>query len=372
MISIKYISSSKSPSGYGEAARMDVAALFSSGVNISTDNLMQMAESTNYGIAGAITDNLQGRNIPYKISIVHLTPDLIPQYKEKGIYTISRLFWETNTLPKEWIKPLNDIDEIWTASPQMAEMIHKSGVTTLCTIIPQPIDTTKSEEKIDPFMLTFPKDFIFYSIGQWIDRKNFRGLLRAYWKTFTGEQDVSLLIKSYRMNYTDGEFNLIKRDIEYWKRELKLKHYPKVLLTHNLLSESQIGKLHMLGDCFIQPSSGEGWSRPTQEAMLFGKPVISGDNGGITDIMTTSHYFVVPSEFKQATEVSQIPWYTRDMKWKALNEEELGKQMKYVFKNYDKAMLVGKKAQEYVVNNFSFRTVGDIMLKRLLEIQKSL
>lgn len=368
MISIRYVSSSKSPSGYGSAARNFVTALFCAGINVSCDNIQQTAEKTNYGITGAITDLLQGRDIPYKIVVIHLTPDLYPQYMEKGKYHIGHLFFETDKLPKEWIEPCNQMDELWVGSQQQIDMIRNSGVTTLCTIFPQPIDIGLADERIEPFMFSFPKDFTFYSIFQWIDRKNPRGLLRAYWKAFEGNENVSLLLKTYRVNYTDSEYKLIKQDIEKWKEELGLKHYPKVLLTKNLLTEQQVMKVHTMGDVFINPSSGEGWNRCVQEAMLLGKPIISADNGGITDHMTTQHYFAVPSSLQRVTEQSHIPWYTQNMQWRMIDEDALGKQMRYVYDNYDKALEKGKQAQKFVSDNFSYQAVGERMKKRLEEI----
>ena len=371
MISLKYTFSSD-PSGYGSAARNFVASLFTAGINITTEPIKQTVENTDYGMEGAICSKLKDRNIPYKIKIIHLTPDSIPMYQEKGIYTISHLFWETDRLPKEWIQPLNSCDEIWTASPQMTEMIKRSGVSTLCSTFPQPIWTDQSEDTSPPFLLPFAKDFTFYSIFQWIDRKNPRALLRAYWKAFEGNDKVTLLLKTYRINYAESEFNLIKRDVEKWRKELDLKHYPKVYMTRKLLTQNQMIKLHKMGDCYVTSTSGEGWNRPIQEAMMLGKPVISADNGGITDLLLKSQYFQVPSTPVNATEVSTIPWYTRDMLWKEIDEDKLAEQMLYVHNQYDKVKEVAKKTQDYVVSEFSYQTVGKKMYNRLLEIYKTL
>jgi len=366
MIGCKYISSCLSPSGYGSAARQDIVSLFTAGVNLTCDSISQTVEVSEYGLTGAICDKLKNRDIPYKVILYHLTPDLIPTYQEKDVYMISRLAWETDKLPKAWIKPLNSIQEIWTMTPQMCEMIKKSGVVTPCYSFPQAIDVTKAEEKIKPFSLKTPKDFIFYTIAQWIDRKGFRQLLRAYWKAFEGNNVVSLLIKTYRMNYSESEYQLIKAEIEKWKKELKLEHYPKILLVKKLLTDSQINKLHMLGDCFVNASTGEGWGRGVQEAMLFRKPCISGNNGGITDLM--QEYNQVESKLVQATEVSQIPWYTSDMKWKELNEDNLANLMRDVYSNYNKSKLLAKDARKFVIDNFSFQKVGQLMKIRLEEI----
>lgn len=372
MIGLKYTSARENPSGYGSAARAFITALWVAGINLTLETVSQMVENTDYGLEGKLCKSLEDRNILYKIKITHLTPDCIPMYQEKGIYQIAHLAWETDKLPREWIQPLNQCDEIWSMSPQMSEMIKRSGVSTLCSNFPQPIWTNQADELIPPFVLPYPKDFTFYSIFQWIDRKNPKALLRAYWQAFEGNDNVSLLLKTYRINYAESEFNLIKRDIEMWKKQLGLKHYPKVFLIRKLMTQDQIAKLHRLGDCYVNASSGEGWSRTMQEAMLFGKPVISGDNGGITDVLIKSQYFPVPSTSVNATEVSYIPWYEPSQHWKEVKEDELASTMLQVHNRYEDALKVAKKAREFVVNEFSYQKVGMLMKNRLEEIYRTL
>ncbi|MCR4285076.1 MAG: glycosyltransferase, partial [archaeon] len=365
---IKYVFS-QDPSGYGSASRNEVHSLYLSGVNITTEVIKQMGESADYGIGGAISNALQNRDIDYKIKIIHLTPDLYPRYVEEEKYNIGRLMWETDKLPKEWIEPCNAMNEIWTASEEMAKMIIDSGVTTTVKWFPQPINT--SPERIKPFETQFPRDFTFYSIFQWILRKNPRTLLRAYWKEFEGNDNVTLLLKTYRVTYQESEYQTIKNEIDQWKKELKLKHYPKIYLVERLLSEKEIAKLHLMGDCFIQPSSGEGWSRPTQEAMLYGKPVISGANGGLTDYLTPYLYYKVESKAVKATPQNFIPWYTPEMKWKELDEDSLREQMRAVYNEQGKAKLTAKRAQEFIIDSFSLDKVGKMMQNRIWEIAKN-
>lgn len=367
MIGVKYVSSAKSPSGYGAAARQFIVSLFVAGVNVTTESISQTPEQTDYGITGNIIKSLEGRGIDYQVNLIHLTPDLYPDYKEEGKYNIGHLFWETDRLPDEWVKPCNEIDELWVASEQQAEMIRISGVTTPCYAFSQPIDTSLAYENIKSFNLNHPKDFIFYSCFQWIPRKNPRGLLHAYWKEFEGNDEVTLFIKTYRITYIDKELQIIKNDIETWRKEQKQDHYPKIYLLHKILNEKEMMRFHKTGDVFIQSSSGEGWSRPTQEAMLMGKPVISGSNGGITDIMTSQYYNKVESKKTDITVSSEIPWYQSGMKWWELEEKSLRKTMKDV---YEKRGKNGKKAQQFVVDNFGFLNIGIQMKERLEAITR--
>ena len=113
---ILYCSSANSPSGYGNAARQDITALYNVGVDISCQTIYQMPERISYGWQGELCINLENRNIPYKIKVTHLTPDTALNYMEKGKYHILRLFWETDKLPQGWADICNQISEIWTSS----------------------------------------------------------------------------------------------------------------------------------------------------------------------------------------------------------------------------------------------------------------
>ncbi len=327
-----------------------------------------MPEKSDYGIEEDICSKLINRSIDYKVKILHITPDLYPDYMEKDTYHVGRLFWETNKLPEAWIKPCNQMNEIWTASAEMKKMIYDSGVNVPVLSFSQAINVQRGYELIEPFMLQHKKDFIFYSIFQWIDRKNPKGLLRAYWKAFEGNNDVTLLLKTYRINYNKNEFNLIKEDIANWKSELGLKHYPKIYLVNKLLTTNEIARLHKTGDCFINPSSGEGWCRPMHEAMLYSNPVISGSNGGITDLLDQEEfetYYKVPSSTKQATQAPWIPWYTSNMKWKEIDEIKLGEAMLQVYEDRKGSAKIAEKAKEWVTDCTSFQEVGIRMKDRL-------
>lgn len=372
MLNVKYTGTFGDYSGYGDANRMDISSLFTAGINLTTESIRQVAEKNNYGIPENIALGLADRDIPYKIKILHITPDMYPRYKENGIYNIGRLAWETNRLPNVWVAACNDMQEIWTMSEQMADMIRRSGVKRQISVFPEPIFTPKGEENIKSFETQYKKDFFFYSIFQWIPRKNPRALLRAYWKSFEGNDNITLLLKTYRVNYSEGEFNLLKDELENYRKELKLKHYPKIYLIKKLLNNNEMWKLHKTGDCYVNGSSGEGWNRPLQEAMLLGKPTISGNNGGITDWMPNNYYYSVKSNLAPVTVVNHIAWYQPPQEWKEIDEGDLGAKMMEVYKNYEYAKEIGLKAKEYVMENFSWQKVGMEMKKRLEEIYNKL
>jgi glycosyltransferase involved in cell wall biosynthesis len=369
---VKYTGTAHDYSGYGDANRAFINSLFFAGVDVTVELVTQTPQTTDFGILGKVCDMLVDRDIPYKAKVIHLTPDLYPRYVEKKIYNIGHLFWETDKLPEEWIKPCNLMDEIWTASEPMERMLKQSGIKVPIFSFPEPIYTQKLNEKVIPFETQYKKDFTFYSIFQWIDRKNPRGLLRAYWKAFENNDQVTLLLRTYRINHTEDEYALIKSEINSWKSELRLRHYPKIFLVKKLLTYDEMAKLHKMGNCYVNASSGEGWCRPLQEAMLYGQPAISGNNGGITDYMTSYYYYEIPSAIQGVTQRTWIPWYTPDQNWKVVDETKLSEAMRKVYDNYDEAKIVGRRAQDFVLENFSLQTVGSKMKERLAEIYRTL
>lgn len=372
MISIKYCGTFLDHSGYGSSNRADISAFYVAGVNMTTELVVQVPEKTSHGIAESIASSMRDREIDYKIKIIHLTPDMYPRYMEANKYNIGRLVWETDRLPQEWINPCNKMAEIWTTSERHKKILETSGIKVPIYSFPEPIDTLPGLQKINPFQTKFKKDFIFYSIFQWIDRKNARGLLRAYWKAFEGNENVTLLLKTYRNNYSEDQYTQIRNDILEWKSQLGLQHYPKILLVKKLLKSSDLPKLHEMGDVFVNPSSGEGWCRPMQEAMLQGKPVISGDNGGITDYLSSDEYTRVSTSLQRATEASWIPWYTKDMHWWVLDEKDFIKSLKQVYSSYQEALEKANRAKSYVIEKTSYQYVGNLMKERLESIYKFL
>lgn len=372
MIVVKHQGVHQDHTGYGEANRNEVAALHTAGIDVAVDTVHQVREKSSFGWTGELCKQLEGRNIPYKIKIIHLTPDLYKNYMEDGVYHISRLFWETDSLPAGWADACNQMGEIWASSPNMAELFKANGVRVPIYSFPQPIDITHADKNYTKFSVSHHSGFLFYAIFQWIDRKNPRALLTAFWEAFKGRDDVALLLKTFRLSYDEGEYEKIRDDIRQWKSALPMGHYPKILLVNKILTQEEMYKLHTTGDCFVQADCGEGWSRTVQEALLMGKPVIATSRGGIHEYLQEEHYFKIPSKYVPVREVNWIKFYTKDQKWAEIDKEKLKLAMLYCYNNRILAGAKGIVAKQFIKHNFSYAQIGNKMRERLEKIQKTL
>lgn len=370
MRGVKYLGTPLSPVGYGSAARAFITALYCVGVDVTTEIIYQMPDRTNYGFQGELAKQLENRDIPYNIKIIHLTPDTAVPYMEKDKYNILHLFWETDRLPKEWIEPCNKAREIWTSSGSMAHLMRESGVKVPIYDFPQPIDISVADKDWGKFDVK--GEFIFYAIFQWITRKNPKALLMSYWKAFNGRKDVTLLLKTFRINYSEDEQAKIMSDIASWKRESGLTNFPRILFAPELLDNEGILKLHNTGDCYLSADRGEGWSRPLHEALLMGKPCITTARGGIHEYLNKDYYFPIQSKYVPVVEEPWIAYYKSDQQWADLDTDEFMERMKWVFANRELAGIKGLKAKNFIKDQFSYHKIGLAMRERLENIDKSL
>lgn len=367
-----YCGSAQDPSGYGSANRADIIALYLAGVNIATQIVQQTLATTTYGWEGELVKYLERPLEKAKIKIIHLTPDLYPLYMEDKKYHIGRLAWETDKLPDSWIKPCNMMQEIWTMTERQKEVIKASGVTTPIHVFSEPLDVIVAEKQIEPWVIPSFMGTTFYSIFQWIERKDPWSLLVSYWKTFEGKDDVCLILKTYKNSYSESDFTKIKEDIERWKKGLKQTHYPRVLLIKDLWPMEKIWKLHKMGGTFVSTSHGEGWSRPSVEAMLMGNSVISIDKTGFTDVIPHELFYPVECMAAPVVPQSTIPWYVSEQKWWNIDTKGLAKAMLDVYNSPEQAKEKGMKSAQFVQTQFNYHRVGEQMKARLEEILRFL
>ena len=362
-----------SASGMSEAARNIVTALYLAGkdkLKIATHDVPNIQAKVDLGNSWQIAKLLNEKSNDHDIKIIHLTPDIVTTHLDPTKYHIFHLFWETDSLPKWWAWALNLVDEVWTGEEYHAEVFRKSGVKSHIWVCPQPIDTTTTSAS--PFVIKQHKGFLFYSAFQWLERKNPRALLTAYWKEFSGNDKVGLLIKTYKEFFTMEEAKQIMNEIKEWKQLLGLSHYPKAYLYPYSMTKHNMNRFHATGDCFVTSHRGEGWGRFIAEAMLFGKPVITTSYGGINEYLNDKISFPVRWRYENVHGMNHIPWYESSQKWASIDEDKLRETMRYVYEHPSEAKEIGRQGQKFVVDNFNMLKVGNMMVDRLETIKKDI
>ncbi len=363
--SVKYSGPFSESSGYAQANRNIIQSLYDVGVDIVTELQVYAHNPTDYGSQYELAKSLLNAHSNYPIKVLHITPNVYAKHKEVGKYHIGHLFWETTGMAKDWQWYLHEVREIWTGCEYNVKCFRDSGFTGPIFTFPQPTNTDRQEE---PLPIENARGFVFYSIFQWIERKDPRSLLTAYWREFEHEQNVTLVIKTYGLGFNDNQKQKIYDDIALWKKELGLASYPNTLIIDYLLSDKDIHRLHESGDCFVSAHRGEGWGCPQAEALCHGKPVISTNLGGVHEWISDEAMCKVGYSMTNVQGMKWAEQYTKDQKWGQVDVSDLRRTMRKIFDNREEAKAIGERGRKEAKEKLNFVTVGNMMRKRLEEI----
>lgn len=371
-IPCKWVGPILDSSGYASATRNYVCSLIQSDqVDLTVDIASFEQQKTTHGMLQKMIEPYIGKRIPHKIQITHLTPENYPSVRSQGKYNIAYTVWETDMLPKEWTELCNTMDEIWVPSNWNKEIFAMCGVNKPIYVIPHIIPIPDLTDMKNISMGVDDDIFVFYSIFQWIERKNPLGLLRAFLTEFSPKEKVCLALKTYRIDCSAKEQAIIKQDIANVKRGLNLPEYPQVRFFGTLLPFEYMKGFHNRGNCFVLAHRAEGFGIPHAEAMSYGKPVIATKYGGNLEFMNEENSFLIKYQKTPVTNMI-FPIYHGHMTWADPDLMCLRRTMRDVFNNRKLAETKGEKAKRFIKENLNSKRVGDLIIKRLKEIAKGL
>ncbi len=296
-------------SGYAEAARMYVRALSKLGENVETlhlkmDHLKRELTKEEEDLhidtisnVSEIAKIIQEKTQPGDIVINHLIPELSTVVKDRFI--VSCVSWETDRISSNWVHKLNEMDLCIVSCNENVRAFKRSGVKTPVEFIPLAFDMDKYTKEYEPLDIKeleeFP--FRFYTICQLSHKKGLDALMKAYYTEFSGNDDVVLVLKGYiNMREDTNEIPRIVNVLNTVKNNMKLTHFPKVLIINERYSDEQIMQLHKTCNAYVLPSRAEGWSITHFDAMAMGKYPIAVGWGGPTEFIRDNEEKGYPKE----------------------------------------------------------------------------
>lgn len=241
-------------------------------------------------------------------------------YTSGGKHNVGFSYWETTRLPEDWVKRMNQMDEVWTTSRWAKEVFIDSGVTKEVYDFKLGVHSE--------FFYPAPRSpkngqFTFLSIGSPSTRKNSQIAVDAFIKLFGNDDRYKLLYKSVdapdaRLRNDSGQMTSIYNhpNIEVIERDVPIK---------------ELADIYDRADCLIYPTSGEGWGMLPFQAIAKGIPTICTNATSCTEYAHLS----LPLDFTWGTDkMSGI--YGECGQWAMPNFDDLCDKMLYVIDNYDK------------------------------------
>lgn len=221
-----------------------------------------------------------------------------------GRRVIGYWFWEVANFPDRLRRAFGLVDEIWCATPFVADALRahtdSPPVYELPYSIAAPTDlATRRDDRAafvraqsipeDRFVVSFSFDYASVA-----DRKNPWGAVAAYRKAFP-EPNVAL---------ADGRIPLLilkaiggdRHPIEVDRLRHAIGGRPDVLVIDHHLDCAEQRGLFARSDVYLSLHRGEGLGLTIAEAMAAGAPVVCTDYAGPLSFVTADTVFLVPYE----------------------------------------------------------------------------
>ncbi len=358
---VKYVSRHEA-TGYGIAARRNVAGLAKHGVPVTWTPVMsgrfwwqghKIFDGTSVGVPEL--DPLCNRRLDYDTVVVHAIPEFYPDWirREKGKRILGCTVWETDVIPDHWKGLLNSVHGLIVPCQWNKEVFEKCGVQVPVQVVPYLFDERPLPDRVECHGIP-QEDYVFYTIGEWSPRKTIWLTVRAFCEAFRADDKVTLVIKTNRHDHTQSFFHPFPRSTAQALEQV-LRDYPnppRIKLLSKLLSDDDMLRLHARGDCYVSLCRSEGWGMDAFDAARFGKPVIMTGYGGQLDFLPPElarlvRYRLIPAE-------AGIRWrsYTRDQQWADPDVSHAAQELRGVYESRDKAAEQGRKLREFVLTRF--------------------
>jgi glycosyltransferase involved in cell wall biosynthesis len=364
-----YIGHYREGTGWGQAAIDYILALDSAGVDVVcrpiklNDNNPEIPER----VAELEAKPLGGSTH----CIQHVLPHLM-DYNGRFEKNIGLFVTETSTIKYTgWPQRLKQMDEIWVPCVDnfLSAMDGCPGANI--KVIPHATDVSRFEEDWKPLEIPYAEDrHVFYFIGENIRRKRISALLQAYYKAFTANDNVMLVIKTSKAGFSARDVQEMMQETDKQVRDqLRMypnhAYYPPVIFLTERLSEEDLMGLHTRGNTFCTTSFGEAWCIPAFDAMGFGNHVISSKTGGMEDFLQGySRGYLAAGQYSPVFGADLVfqDMNTGHETWFYVDISNFAAYMRMIY------LIENEKAEDETehINQYSYESVGQKMKDALL------
>lgn len=343
--------------GYGTAARGYILSLDRMGVNLrvivdgrgNPGKIPAGARDRILRLAGKPAEKLSG-----SVFIRQSIPD---RFEKMGFFSMGVTAWEAGRIHRLWRDWCNAMDAVGVPSRMNVEAFTRSGVNKPVELLRYGVDRVFTEpgRNRDPFAGMKVPPFKFLSVLDWIYRKGYDLLVRAFWEEFSARDGVCLVIKTGYGRPRRGLRESIFNEMKGLKESCGPRRGPAPIyfFTGEAPPERMVD-LYRACQCFVLPSRGEGAGLPFLEAGSLGMPVISTGWGGQTDLLNHANSFPVEYRLVPVPAHGACPYYQPDQEWAQPSVADLRKKMRWVLENYDLSLDRGRELRKLVLSRYTW------------------
>lgn len=288
---ILYIGPYREFTGAGNAARNYIQALFESGHDVCIAPIFYTGEiypenEISSNILPLETNYLK----KYDIVIQHCHPfDYV--FSSKFEQNIGLYQFNCSSIHTSLTNRLKLMDKIIINSNFNYKILYDLYPFNNIVFLPELIDhKLKTKKHIEyNWLKTKSKPIVFYTIGDFIERKNIYQIIKAFIHTFDIEDNVELVIKT-KSHHSHKQYDLINKEIEYTinkiyatlRKDKKVSKQPKIMIGQ--FEYDHLLALHHNSNIYIDASMAENFGYAVLEAALFDNYLIVNENSSTKEI----------------------------------------------------------------------------------------
>lgn len=287
-------------------------------------------------------------------------------YDVNGGLNFQAFGWEESVIPSGYIDAFNThLSGIGTMSDYVTEKLIECGLTIPVKTMGIGVALVENYDLLPQYNTKTKKKIKFLHISSAFPRKGIDVLLQGFYASFTGNDDVCLILKTFPNPHNNVEEILHELNEQY-------ENPPEVEWINEDLPQEKVFGLYKCADCYVQVSRGEGFGLPVAEAMLARIPVIVSPNSGMADFCTEETALLVDFVLQPAkTHITEKGQKHVSM-WAEPVLESLVRQFKYFTSEFDeteKAAMV-ERAYQLISIKFSWEKVADRWIEFIDEVEK--
>jgi glycosyltransferase involved in cell wall biosynthesis len=283
--------------------------------------------------------------------ILHCIPDKQRHVQIRG-KSVGFATFETYDPPEHWVEILNMNDAVICPSRFNVEVFQRAGVKVPIHYVPHCYDPALFNTA--PQKVERSDKFTFLFFGTWKRRKGWPELIEAWYREFSPDDNVELLIKTDRLSLSQKCITEMKDTLGLTRKETA-----PIKWETRVLNDRELPLLFKRADCLISPSLGEGFGLPGLQSMACGLPVIVTNFAGPTDYASEETATLIqPVKHIVYSDMDAIPQF-RNKKWANVTVEGVRSSMRYALDNVDKlkekAVFAAEKVKEYAYEPVAHR-----------------
>lgn len=304
---VRYYGHVGTPTGYGIAGAEMCMAMLEAGIELDILPTGNRLEAKYAPLLASIKDEVDAHPDPDAV-IVHTLPmdcwkviERARCTRETAIKPITPLIacttWEGfGNAPELLTRSLRLFDDVWVPSTETARGLGFPTLNgthdTQVHVVPHAYDPLAYPDPVDAVKPAPPpgEPYRLYYIGAWNVRKNPEGVIRAYLRAFTRDDDVELVIHSVGAPPSAVSLAVLAAT------GAPMDEVARIVFSNQELVSEGIRALHMRSDCFVSASRGEAWNIPAFDAMMHRNHIIVPECQGTGEFLDgTSASYVTTS-----------------------------------------------------------------------------